>query len=63
VGSFINKVNNSLPVKMSKKLEVVSTKIPPKVYKDMMEEVDSGDYVNKADFLRQVIREKIEKGE
>lgn len=47
---------------MSEKIKVVATKIPEKVYNDMMEQVNSGDYMNKADFLRSVIREKIKEG-
>jgi len=46
---------------MTKELEVVSTKVPPSVFEDIEKEVDSSKYMSISDFVRQAVREKLEK--
>jgi len=44
---------------MAKKVETAGTKLPSSLYEKMEKEVESGDYMNVSDFIRQAVREKI----
>jgi len=44
---------------MAKKLEVVSTKVPPSLFAKIEQKVDGSNYMSISDFTRQAIREKI----